>query len=92
MPCNGSETCAILPPDFEPLLHDGTPCPFPRGHDGNGTQHRTTTPDGRTWVWDAFECAYPEDCQYDGDADCCVSFGAVAAALPVAARGRGVTQ
>lgn len=77
--CNGSDTCAILPPDFEMLLREGTPCPLPR--DGH-TEHRTTTPDGQTWVWDGFECAYPEDCQYDGDGECCVTFGAIAAALP----------
>lgn len=67
-------SCAILPPDFEPLLRDGSPCPLAVGH---GQEHVTTTQDGRCWKWNGFDCAYPENCTYDGDSDCCVSFGEI---------------
>lgn len=65
--------CQILPPGFERAIAKGTPCPLPRGH---GDEHETTTPDGQTWV----DCAYPDDCRYDDDADCCVSYGPIRAA------------
>ena len=63
--------CRTLPPGFEWQLKDGAPCDLPEGH---GTTHQSRLPDGRIAIWDAFECAYPDDCQYDGDGDCCVSF------------------
>ncbi len=68
-------TCGIVPPNFEPILAEGSPCDLPAG---NHTEHRTTLPNGDVYVWDGFMCAYPDDCTYDGDADCCVSFGKVA--------------
>lgn len=64
--------CAVLPPRLARELVDGSECPLPR--DGH-TTHRTTTPDGKTWEWDGFTCAFPDDCQYDGDSDCCISYG-----------------
>ena len=67
-----SKTCQALPPSgLSASLRDGSPCPLPT--DGH-VEHLTTTPDGRTWRWDGFTCAYPENCAYEGDPDCCVSY------------------
>ena len=73
-PAQSHADCAILPPGFEPLLAGGTPCDLP---DDCHTAHRTTTPEGKRYIWDGFQCAYPEDCVYEGDSECCVSFYAI---------------
>jgi hypothetical protein len=72
------DLCASYPPTFDGFLEDVGPCVLPDGHGNNETTHiglKEST--GEYISWDSWECAYPENCQYDGDGDCCITYGVV---------------